>query len=312
MRVVFMGTPQYSCQVLEGLVASGHVVVGVYTQPDRPTGRSLAEKQPPVKRFALAKRLSVYQTASLRTAESHDILRWLAPDIIVVAAYGKILPPPVLSLPLHGCLNIHASLLPRHRGPSPVVTAILDGESTTGVSIMQLDQGMDTGPLVAQLETEIGSDETATALTERLFRLGGDLLLEILNPWCEGRIKAEDQDASRATVTRKIAKSDGEVQWASSAQVLARHIRAFEPWPGLFTYWKGKLLKITEATALDGPAHGDPGLVQALSASDSRVAVVCGGDLLELKRIQLEGKRPLAAEEFVRGQRDFVGSRLPS
>ena len=312
MRVVVMGTPEYAVSVLRGMISSGIRPVGVYTQPDKPAGRGLEGTMSSVKRCALKEGLAVFQPSSLVDHEAQRTLEVLKPDVIVVAAYGKILPPGILRLPQHGCLNVHPSLLPRHRGPSPVVTAILQGDTGTGVSVMLLDEGVDSGPVVAQKKTGIGPDETADALTRRLFHIGGDLLAEVLVPWCKGEVEAVPQDSSQASTTRKIKKSDGEVDWGAAAAELARRIRAFDPWPGVFTYWKGRLLKIVEARVVHTETLERPGTVISIPDRPQGVGVVTGAGVLELIRLQLEGKRAVGAEEFVRGQRDFLGARLPS
>ena len=312
MRIVFMGTPEYAVPVLWHLSHGDVQIVGVYTQPDKPSGRGLTERTPAVKAYALRQGLSVLQPASLRSAEAQEELGALRPEVIVVAAYGKLLPGAVLGMPAGGCLNVHPSLLPRHRGPSPVVTAILEGDSRTGVTIIKMDEGMDTGPIVAQRSIEIGPTDTSDELTHRLFEMGGELLRGLLPLWVGGEMEAQPQDNSLATITRKIERADGEVRWEVSAEELARRVRALAPWPGTFTYWKGRLLKIIEASPLPTEVPPAPGLVMAVPGTRDGVGVMMGAGVLELKQVQLEGKRPGDARDFARGQRDFVGARLPS
>ncbi len=315
MSLVFMGTPDYALPVLEALVSTGQAVAGVYTQPDRPAGRGRLLTPPPVKTCAQKHGLPVFQPASLRRAEAIEELAALAPELIVVAAYGKILPPAVLAIPTRGVLNIHPSLLPRHRGPSPVVTALLEGEAVTGVTVMRLDEGMDTGDIVAQREAAVRPGETAGDLTLRLFSLGAELLLEVLPEWMKGEITPRPQEAERATITRRYTKEDGEIDWALPALSLERRLRAFTPWPGCYTRWQGKLLKVLEGVRVEAPAasEGGPGrVVAAGQGSPSPVGVVTGQGLLGLLRVQLEGSRPLSAEEFVRGYPGFLSARLPS
>lgn len=311
MRVVFMGTPDFVIPVLERLLSSEMAdVVAIFTQPDKASGRGKANRMSPVKGYALERDLPVLQPASLRTEDTQQALEALAPDVVVVAAYGKLLPPKVLGTPRFGCINIHPSLLPKHRGPSPVVSAILEGDDVTGVTVMVMDEGMDTGPVVAQRQTRVGSEETAGELTYRLFQMGGQLLAEVLSAWVRGEITSTSQDDSQATVTRKIEKDDGEATWGSTAHELERRVRAFDPWPGLYTRWRGKIIKAVEAKAvLQEESFLDPGTV--VSTEDG-IAVVTGRGMLVLRSVQLEGRRPMPIEEFVRGQRDFVGSRLPS
>jgi methionyl-tRNA formyltransferase len=234
----------------------------------------------------------------------------LRPDVVVVAAYGLFLPAETLELPALGCLNVHPSLLPRHRGPSPVPSAILAGDQDTGVTLILLDEGMDTGPIVAQRSTPVGERETTEALTDRLFRMGADLLLETLPGWASGDVEARPQDESRATASRLLKRADGEIDWSRPVLDIWRQVRAMHPWPGTFTSWGGRTVKIIEARPGDATkAAGDtPGLVVAADAS--AVGVVTGDGLLKIERLQMEGRRPVAADEFLRGYRDFLGSHL--
>lgn len=311
-RLVFMGTPAFTLPVLQTLLSQGYRVVGVYTQPDRPSGRGLQPQAPPVKEAALQHGLPVFQPPSLRPPEAQAQLAALKPDLIIVAAYGKILPPQVLAIPPKGCLNLHPSLLPRYRGPSPVVAAILDGLEVTGVSIMLMDQGMDTGPVLAQRSCPIAPQDTAETLTYRLFQLGAELLKEILPGWLRGEVQPVPQDHSQATYTRRIEKEDGQADWSQPAVVLERRLRAFTPWPGLYTRWKGKLLKVLAAVPLPQPAQAPPGTVVRLDSQDTPCGVATGDGILGLRRLQLEGGKAQDARQFVIGYRDFIGSRLPS
>lgn len=313
MKIVFMGTPEYVIPSLEFLIAAPFAeIVGVYTQPDRPVGRRGTEEPPPVGRYSREQKLPLFQPASLRKANVQRELAALEPDVMVVAAYGKILPADVLDIPRYGSLNIHPSLLPRHRGPSPVVTALLEGDETTGVTVMVVDQCMDSGPVVAQSTTDIGPQETASELTARLFEAGGELMCSVLPVWVAGELKPVDQDESLATFTRKIAKEDGEADWTLPSERLARKVRAFYPWPSLYTSWQGKVLKATKARVMPASRaeYGQAGTVVLIE--DNGAAVVTGDGLLVLDELQLEGRRRMSADEFTRGQRDFVGSVLPS
>ena len=312
--VVFMGTPASALPVLEALLVAGHEIRRVYTQPDRPAGRGREVEPSAVKHSALQQGLAVSQPAIWRSAEALAELAAMAPQVIVVAAYGRLLPPQVLRVPPKGCLNIHPSLLPRYRGPSPVVTAILEGEKRTGVTVMLMDEGMDTGPILAQRTVEVTSDDTGGSLTHRLFEEGGRLLVETLPLWLEGKLVPVPQDASQATVTRRITKEDGQLDWAQPAERLWRQVRALDPWPGTYTTWRGKLLKVLEASVLPAPVQGASGLVVVAEHDRQPVLAVATGEgtALVLSRLQLEGRRPLSAEEFLRGHLDFVGSRLPS
>ncbi len=277
MRLVFLGTPDYAVPVLDVMLAGGHHVVRVYTRPDRPSGRGRHMTPPPVKLYAEERGLPVFQPSSLSRREAVDELEALAPDAIVVAAYGRILPLSVLGIPSRGALNIHPSLLPRYRGPSPVATAILDGRSKVGVTLMLMDEGMDTGDIVAQRETDALPVETAGELTIRLFSLGAELLRDTLPGWLAGSVLPVPQDDAKATVTRLMVKEDGEMDWSLSAVQLERRVRAFDPWPGCYTLWDGKQVKVLKAVALDDEAaQGEkPGrVVSRGSNTDVSTAVV--------------------------------------
>jgi len=313
MRLVFMGTPSFVVPVLDGLFAAENVqVVGVYTPPDRPRGRGRAPEMPPVKARALELGLDVYQPESLRSPDVQTELSSLKADVFVVAAYGRLLPPPVLETPSHGCLNLHPSLLPRHRGPSPVATAIEEGDTETGVTLMLLDKGMDTGPIVAQRSYPLSSQETGDGLTETLFKLGGELLLESLSGWVDGGLEARPQEDASATVTRKLERSDGLADWNVAAAVLERRARAFTPWPGLFTQWDGAVIKLLEVvvSASEAGTEASPGRVVSLTEGDAPAGVVTSDGVLGLKTIQLEGRRAQPTSEFLRGHPQFIGSQL--
>ena len=306
-RLVFMGTPEFAVPVLEALVGQ-YQVLAVVTQPDRATGRGRRVKSSSVKKTALAHDLPLLQPPSLRRPEAIAELRELAPDVIVVAAFGQILPPEVLAIPPHGCLNVHASLLPRYRGAAPIAAAVLAGEEQTGITLMLMDEGMDTGPILAQAECKIEPQDTTGLLSVKLAHLGAELLIETLPRWLDGQIAPQPQDDSLATYCQMITKKDGLLDWSLPATTLWLRVRAYHPWPGTYTYWRGKLLKILRARPVTiGPSSEEPGRV--ISADDG-VAVVTGTDALLLEEIQLAGKKALAAQEFIRGQRDFIGSVL--
>jgi len=311
MRIVFMGTPEFSVPPLEYLIGSEYQVVGVYTQPDKPTGRGRTLEQSPVKRVALAHGLEVFQPVKLRHPDEVQCLAALKPDLILVAAFGQILPQSVLDIPPFGCLNIHPSLLPKYRGATPIPSAILAGESETGVTIMLMDAGMDTGPVISQIIVGIEPQDTTESLTNRLAQAGVRLLGEALPLWFDRSLKPQPQDGNRATYTSPITKEDGVINWQMSAEEISRRVRAFYPWPGCYTWWQGKLLKILEAVTLHKDADLLPGKVVALAPGQPAVVgVETGGGILGLLRVQLEGKRALTAAEFLLGQRAFVGSTL--
>ena len=301
-----MGTPDFAVPVLSRLIDERHDIVAVYSQPDRPSGRGRKLVPTPTKRFAGERGIEVRQPKSLRPEDECEALASLSPDVVVVAAYGLFLPPEVLNVPPLGCLNIHPSLLPRYRGPSPVVTAILNGDDETGVTIMKLDEGMDSGPILAQTKVALADRETTPGLTRRLFDMGADLLVDALPHWSSGDIQATSQDESRATFTPLVKKEDGEIDWNTSAARIARMLRAYEPWPGTFTYWDGKLLKILGATSMAGNAP--PGQVVGLDRGG--VGIGTGDGLLAVYRLQSEGRRPSDVHDFVRGYPDFMGAEL--
>ncbi|MBM3148868.1 MAG: methionyl-tRNA formyltransferase [Chloroflexi bacterium] len=306
-----MGTPDFAVPTLESLIENGYEIVAVYTQRDKESGRGRHVVASPVKQVAMSRGIRVMQPDNLKGEETVEELAGLAPELIVVAAYGQILPRKVLSLPRFGCVNIHPSLLPKYRGSSPIASAILQGDDVTGVTVMLLDAGMDTGPILKQVEVPISAEDTTGSLTTKLAQIGARLLLETLPQWLEGRITPQPQDESRASYTKQIAKEDGEMDWQLSAVELWRRVRAFDPWPGCYTRWEGKLLKIIQAVSLDGGEAGEVGKVMALlQPSSAPVGVITGDGILGLLRVQLEGKKEMAIAEFLRGQRDFIGSSL--
>ena len=313
MRIVFMGTPEFSVPPLEYLIKSENQVVGVFTQPDRPTGRGRMLEQSPVKRVALDHGLEVFQPIKLRNPDEVARLAALKPDLILVAAFGQILPQSVLDIPPFGCLNIHPSLLPMYRGATPIPAAIIGGDKETGVTIMLMDAGMDTGPIITQIIVGIEADDTTESLTKKLAQAGVRLLGEALPLWFDGSLKPQPQDGSKATYTAHITKEDGNINWEMSAVQISRRVRAFYPWPGCNTWWQGKLLKVLEVVPLHGQRTTSPGKVIVLgSGYPAIVGVETGDGVLGLLRVQLEGKRALTSAEFLQGQRTFVGSILGS
>ncbi len=310
-RIIFMGTPEFAVPSLEALLGSSYQVVAVYTQPDKKAGRGQSVAFSPVKQLALSQGLEVVQPDSLKVAGTVERLASFAPDLIVVVAFGQILPPEILTLPKFGCLNVHPSLLPRYRGPSPVATAILQGDEVTGGTIMLLDAGMDTGPILNQKDVPIFAEDTTGTLTAKLAQVGAQLLMETLPLWLGEQIKPRAQEESRASYTKVITKNDGQMNWHLPALKLWRQVRAFDPWPGCYTYWLGKRLKIGKVVPLNRGKTGEPGKVVILPQPGPAVVGVETEDgVLGLIRVQLEGKREMSAEEFVRGQRDFIGSCL--
>jgi len=302
-----MGTPDFAAPVLKALIGQ-YDIVAVVTQPDRRAKRGRKLEASPVKVVALTHDLPVLQPPRLRQPNVVAELTALVPEAIVVAAFGQILPSEVLAIPPRGCLNVHASLLPRHRGAAPVAAAILAGEEETGVTIMLMDEGMDTGPILSQAACPIFPQDTRESLGARLAQLGAGLMMDTLPRWLAGAIEPRPQDHSQAAYCRIIAKQDGLIDWSQSAVEIWRRSRAYHPWPGAYTFWRGKLLKVLRAEALpQWSGEGEPGRVMAL---DEGLAVATGEGALLLGEVQLAGKRALSAEDFARGQRDFVGSVL--
>ncbi len=306
-RIVFMGTPAFAVPSLQRLIETQDVV-GVVTQPDRPAGRGQQLRMSPVKEAALSAEIPLYQPKSLRKEAAAEPLRAWQPDVIVVAAFGQILRPHVLDLPPHGCLNVHASLLPRWRGASPIQHAIMAGDAESGITLMRMDVGLDTGPMLAKARVAIAADETAETLHDKLAALGADLLADNLEAILAGEITAEPQDDALSTYAPMISKADGKLDWSTSAEALDRHVRAMTPWPGAFTSWNGKLLKVLSAHPLTGRTpSGQPGQVMAI---EDGVAVVTAEGALALDRVQLAGKKASDAADFVRGRPEFVNSVL--
>ncbi len=313
MRIVFMGTPEVAVPSLQQLIGNRYQVVAVYTAPDKAAGRGRSLSISPVKKAAADWQLPVVQPASFRGEETVRQLYSWQPDVIVVAAYGLILPPAVLAIPEHGCVNVHPSLLPEFRGGAPVAAAILAGKEFTGVSIMILDKGMDTGPVLARAQVSISARETTDSLTAKLSRVAAALLLEILPQWLRGEIVPQAQDGAQATYSTLFTKQDGEIDWQLPAVDIWRKVRAFYPWPGAYTRWQARQLKIIEAVPLPGTENAAVGLVVGLNETkEAAFGIATGEGVLGIRQLQLEGKRVMSATDFLRGQRQFLGTRLPS
>jgi methionyl-tRNA formyltransferase len=306
-RIVFMGTPEFAVPILDALTHTPHDIVGVYTRADQPAGRGKQLQPSPVKQLAHTRGLPIFQPPTLRRPEFVAPLRDLAPDLIIVAAYGLLLPRDALTIPPRGCVNTHASLLPRHRGAAPIPAAILAGDAETGITLMQMDEGLDTGPILAPRAIAISDDDTTGTLTPKLAKLAAELLAETLPRILAGEIVPQPQDHSRATLFKIIKKEEGLIDWTRPAIEIARRVRAFNPWPSAFTFWNGIQLKVLRAQASNAQADAQPGRVIQIG---KHIAVVTGEGKLILREVQLAGKRAMAIEEFVRGQRGFVGSHL--
>ncbi len=307
-RIVFMGTPTFASIVLQGLLEDGWNVVGAVTQPDRPRGRGRKVSAPPVSQMAQAHGILVLQPKKIRDGVFLEDLADLRPDMMVVAAYGRILPRDVLSLPPLGCYNVHASLLPAYRGPAPVRWAIINGEETTGITIFRMDEGMDTGDLLLAESLAIGPNETAGMLTERLAGLAARIITPALSDIVEGRARFVPQEHDKATVVPILKKGDGRIDWSLSAESVRNRIRGLDPWPGAFAFWRGKRLRLWEAEANDAGSAGKPG--EVLSVDDEGVTVRAGGGTLRLMSVQMEGGRRMRVEEFLRGHKMTPGENL--
>jgi methionyl-tRNA formyltransferase len=320
MRIVFFGSPEFALPTLEALLASPHDVVGVVTQPDRPAGRGHAETPPPVKSLALAHGLPVLQPPRVSDEDSVAGLAALDADVFVVAAYGQILRQRVLDLPRRGCLNVHASLLPRHRGASPIAAAILAGDAMTGVTIMEMVRALDAGPMVATIEEPVLDTDTTGSLEARLAEAGARRLLEVLDAWASGALQAVPQDDALATYAPQIQRSDALIDWSRPAIEIWRAVRAYSPWPVAHTTYAGQELRIHEAWPLasgSGDLPPSPGTVlpptplpPSAGRQSQAFAVQTGDGALAVLRLQRQGGRPMDGMEFLRGQRDFVGARL--
>ncbi len=308
MRIVYAGTPDFAVPALEALIASPHEVVAVYTQPDRPAGRGRKLRASPVKLVAEAAGIPVVQPVSLKEADAQAELAAFEPDLMVVAAYGLLLPPAVLETPRHGCINIHASLLPRWRGAAPIHRAILAGDRETGITIMQMDEGLDTGDMLLKRAVPIAARETTGTLHDRLATLGAEALLEVLPAIESGSVSAEAQDDAQSCYAAKLQKAEAAIDWSRPVVEIDRQIRAFDPWPVAQTRLADGMLRIYAAEPEHGAVRGKPGEVVA---EDPRrgVAVQAGDGLLWVTRLQLPGGKPLDAATFLNG-RSLLGQHL--
>jgi methionyl-tRNA formyltransferase len=310
VRVVFLASGAFAIPSLEALVAAGHEVAALVTQPDRESGRGMALAPPKVKPVAERHGLPVLQLARVRAPEAQAALRELRPELQVVVAFGQILPRAVIEIAPRGTVNVHASLLPRLRGAAPIQWAIANGDSETGVTTMQIDEGLDTGPLLLARATPIGPDETAAELEPRLARLGGELLVETLAGLAAGTLRPVPQDHARATHAPRLSKEDGRVDWSLPARAIACRARGFQPWPGAFTAHAGRLLKLLRVREAPGTGEAAlPGLVTRVEAAG--VVVACGaGSALLLEQVQPESRRAMPAAAWAQGARLVPGARL--
>lgn len=306
MRLIYMGTPQFAVPSLRALAKAGHELVGVVARTDKPAGRGKLLVSPPVKLAAQELGLPVFQPKRVRDAECIAHLQALKPEAIVVAAYGQLLPKEILTLPKFGCINIHASLLPRYRGAAPINWAIIQGEQETGITIMQMDEGMDTGAILLQERIAIEAQDTAGSLTEKLSLLGARMITHALPLIASGKLSAMPQDNAQATMAPLLKKENGLIDWSLSALEIQNRVRGFSPWPGAYTFLDGKLIKILSAEAVEG--QGELGALFENAKGVLEAGTKKG--LLRILSLQPEGKKPMAAAEFLRGHRGVVGKKF--
>ncbi|MCX6765886.1 MAG: methionyl-tRNA formyltransferase [Candidatus Moranbacteria bacterium] len=312
LRMIFMGTSSFARDILESLVKNDYNIVAVFTQPDKEAGRKKEIKISPVKAFSQEHKLPVIQPERF-AKETVDNIKKIKPDIIVVAAYGKILPREVLDIPGFGCLNVHASLLPRFRGPSPIQNALLAGEKETGITIMRMDEGVDTGEILSQEKLEIDPNDTTETLSQKLSQLGSLLIIKTIPLWIEQKIEPRVQDNSRATLCQLIEREDGHIIWEEEAENIYNKYRAFQPWPGIFAFWKNKdtlervkFNKISFQKSDPETSHQSGEVFQL----GDKIGVQTLKGIIVLEEVQLEGKKPVPIKEFINGYPNFLGSIL--
>jgi methionyl-tRNA formyltransferase len=295
-KIIFMGTPEFAVASLQALLAANCCVKAVFTAPDRPAGRGQQTKQSAVKELALASGLAIYQPVKIRATKWLEAIKEMQPDVIVVAAYGQIIPQSILDIPQHGCINVHASLLPKYRGASPIHFALLEGATKTGVTIMKMDAGIDTGPILSQREIPIKPADNLESLHDALAKLGADLLVETLPKYLSDELKPRPQDESQASYTKILQKKDGQINWQQPAENILNMIRAFNPWPGTFTQWEERCLKIMAAELSDQKLT--PGEVKIIK---NKLYIGTHDQALMITKLQQAGKNCLLASEFVKG-----------
>lgn len=308
MRVIFMGTPDFSVGTLEALTEAGHEVVLAVTQPDKPKGRGKSVQFPPVKEAALEHGIAVYQPRRVREPECVEYLRQYKPDIIVVVAFGQILPKEILDMPKFGCINVHASLLPKYRGAAPIQWAVINGEKVSGVTTMRMDEGLDTGDMLFKEEVVLDEKETGGSLFEKLSEVGARLCVKTLEEIGRGTAVGMKQNHDEATMTKIIKKQFGLIDWSKSAKELECLIRGLNPWPSAYTMFRGKTFKIWDADVLEKETDNACGTVA--DVTKDTIAVQTGDGLLLLKEVQLEGKKRMTCEAFLRGYSVETGLRL--
>lgn len=301
LKIIFAGTPEFAAIALEAISLTPHQIVAVYTQPDRASGRGLKTTMSAVKTLAIQKDIPVFQPASLKLPEEQEKLRKFNADIMIVAAYGLILPKAVLSIPRYGCFNIHASLLPRWRGAAPIQHVILAGDKVTGITIMQMDEGLDTGDMLLKHEYTLSKDETSQTLHDQLAKMGAEAVVEALGLLQNQQLKPQKQDDSLSTYAKKIAKEDAQIDWHDSAEISERKVRAFNPWPIAYTNWQGESIRIGAAVALTQAVSSAPGVL--VNASREGLDVATSAGVLRLLKLQLPGGKMISAADFFNAHR---------
>ncbi|HHU70621.1 MAG TPA: methionyl-tRNA formyltransferase [Clostridiales bacterium] len=308
MKILYMGTPDFAATILLKLIETNHEIIGVVTQPDKQKGRGKVISFPPVKELAIEHKLNVYQPVKVREPEFIDLVRDMAPDAIVVAAFGQLLPKELLDIPKYGCINVHGSLLPKYRGAAPIQYSIIDGEEETGITIMHMDVGLDTGDMILQARTPIDKDETGGSLHDKLAILGGDLLVEALEKISDGTAPRIPQEDAKATYVKILNKNMGIIDFNKPAIEIERLVRGLNPWPSAFTYLGKKTLKLWKASVEAVNIDGKPG--EVIEVRKDALLVLTGKDALLIHELQLEGKKRLLAEEFLRGNSIALGTIL--
>lgn len=304
MRLVFAGTPDFAATALTALLGTHHTIVGVYSQPDRPAGRGRKLQPSPVKQVALDNAIPVFQPESLKTPEAQQELADLQPDVMIVAAYGLILPEAVLAIPAHGCLNIHASLLPRWRGAAPIHRAIAAGDEVTGITIMQMNKGLDTGAMLLKTQTTIEATDTGGSLHDRLADMGGNAIIQALNMLERCELNGDVQNDEQACYAHKLTKEEGHIDWSQSASTIERLVRAFNPWPGTYTDLEQQRLRIHEANANDENSQKPAGTV--LRREREGIDIACGAGTLRVTRLQLPGSRAQSVNDLINGGKQLL------
>ena len=312
LKLIFMGSPEYTLPILNDLLTSNHSIQAVFTEADKLIKRNKIVLENPIKQYCIKLNIPVFQFTKENNKKIFEEVSKTKPDAIIIASYGVILPKKVLEIPPLGCINIHPSMLPKYRGPSPIPSTILNGDYNSGVTLMKLDTGMDTGPIIAQEKFLIDPSHNASDLTKKLFSLGGKLLTKILPDFASGNIQVTPQNDKKATTTLKIKKTDGLIKWSNTSEYIKNQIKAFTPWPGTYTFWQGNRIIIHNGNEYQKNVNlkSTPGTIVQLS--NQSIGVVTSTNFLELKKIQLEGKKVLSVEEFLMGYPNLIDSCFES